>query len=105
MEQQELLAKGAGAAHRPGSPPVDEVVEVTRWLCEVGRRTWTKRTPSFGPVAASPADAAPERWPFYWSCVAGGLAAAYLQYFYLDLLLEIALLPSVLVFAVKAIGG
>ena len=105
MEQQELLAKGAAAARRPADPPADEVVEVTRWLCEVGRRTWKKRGPPFGPIDASRADAARERRPFYWSCVAGGLAAAYLQYFYLDLLLEITLLPSVLVFAVKANGG
>lgn len=81
----------------------DDSVDLARWLCEVGERTGKPRAP-FVPMPPDEAGGAEhrQRGLLFWTIAATSLAAAYLQYFYLDVLLEILSLPSLLVFALSS---
>jgi hypothetical protein len=81
----------------------DESEELTAWLKEAGRRRVAAAKPENVVVAAPPA-----KRPLITDgkrLVLLGLAAAsYLQYFFLDVYLQIAAMPTVIVFVAPSIG-
>jgi hypothetical protein len=81
----------------------DEDEELATWLKEAGRRRARPAKPENVVVAAPPANR-----PLITNgkrLVLLGLAAAsYLQYFFLDVYLQIAAMPTVIVFVAPSIG-
>ncbi len=85
-------------------PPEDDPsVAAAQWLCEVGKRPWPKRTAGEPTVEAGGAPKALKHNRRTLNVVLiAVLTVAYLQYFYLDVLLEINSLQSLIVFAQTA---
>ena len=82
----------------------DENEELATWLKEAGKRRRTSAPKAENVVVAS----APVKRPLITNgkrLVLFGLAAAsYLQYFFLDVYLQIAAMPTVIVFVAPSIG-
>lgn len=78
--------------------------ELARWLVEAGRRRRLRGGAGYRP---DPAGRRPERKHAWLPrlLLYGVLAAACVQYFYVDAMLQVVSLPSLIVFALNGTGG
>ncbi len=85
----------------------DAETDVARWLVEAGRRKRPGRAATAAAAAFPPAaiPAGEEEAVFHRVVLLGALAAALFQYFYLDVLLQVASLRSLIVFVIGASHG
>jgi hypothetical protein len=75
-------------------------VDAARWLQEAGRRTRTVQAPQPEVEAAPRPDneTRPARWARKKLLLSAALAVAYLQYYFLDVMVQINALPAIIVF-------
>jgi hypothetical protein len=97
-------------ANGNGRNPAPDSEDLTQWLVEAGRRAWYKRAPEGKANTDRPAEAPatkPRILPPLWKPRSGAIrrialasvfAVSFLQYYYLTVAVEIASLPTLVVF-------
>ena len=86
--------------------------ELSDWLQEVAKRPWVSGPPTVPPAVLAQASpqAASESWLLRYNLRGRDLAGlsvltmAYLQYYYLDVMVQISSLPKVVVFVPMVVG-
>lgn len=88
----------------PAAQSGEAETELARWLVEAGRRKRPARAAKSQAIAVPPVVilAGDEEAVFQRVILLGALAAALFQYFYIDVLLQVASLRSLIVFVIGA---
>jgi hypothetical protein len=82
---------------QPAADERDPYVDVAHWMRELGSRTCRARPSALPPVTLARREAAPAPW-WRGAPALASLAAAYLQYFFVDVHVQIGSIQSLIVF-------